>query len=343
VVKTSATFVASIDPSHARIPLPADPFQVKPQQMHGVLVVDKPAGCTSHDVVARVRRALGESRIGHTGTLDPLATGVLPLVIGRATRLASMLSGADKQYEAGVRFGWATDTYDSTGSVTSGANRSADAGCGLPSTGPEGLDIIAIEAALSAFRGTFEQTPPKFSAKKIDGVAAHRRMRRNQEVEMRAVTVSVSELVLLGYADGLAHLRVTATAGFYVRSLAHDLGAALGCGAHLESLRRTRAGEFGLDHSVPLDRIQSEGAAAARLMVPLEQLLTGVPAVVLTERGAVRAGHGNVVGPDDLRDPGQVLGTTSGAKVRLLDASGGLVGLAEPTPAGLLHPVVVLV
>ncbi len=311
--------------------------------MHGVLVIDKPPGCTSHDVVARVRRALGESRIGHTGTLDPLATGVLPLVIGRATRLASMLSGADKQYEAGVRLGYATDTYDSTGSVTSAARHSDDAGRRLAVTGLEGIDITRIEAALAAFRGTYEQTPPKFSAKKIDGVAAHRRARRNQEVEMQPVRVSVSELVLLGYADGLAQLRVTATAGFYVRSLAHDLGAALGCGAHLESLRRTRAGEFDLEQAVPLDQIQSEGAAAARLMVPLGQLLTGMPAVVLTERGAIRAGHGNAVGRDDLRDPAQALDTPGRSKVRLLSGDGALLGLAEPTPAGLLHPVVVLV
>jgi tRNA pseudouridine55 synthase len=309
--------------------------------MNGVLVIDKPAGCTSHDVVARVRRALGESRIGHTGTLDPLATGVLPLVIGRATRLASMLSGADKQYEAGVRFGYATDTYDSTGSVAPDSRYSDDPDARPPID--ELVDMAAIEAALVPFRGTFQQTPPKFSAKKIDGVAAHRRARRNQEVEMRPVTVSVSELVLLGYADGLARLRVTATAGFYVRSLAHDLGAELGCGAHLESLRRTRAGEFGLDRAVPLDRVQSEGLAAAGLMVPLEQLLTEVPAVVLTDRGAARAGHGNVVGPEDLRNPAQTVGSAWATRVRLLTGEGVLLGLAEPTPAGLLHPVVVLV
>lgn len=317
--------------------------------MDGVLVVDKPAGCTSHDVVARVRRALGESRIGHTGTLDPLATGVLPLVIGRATRLASMLSGADKQYEAGVRLGCATDTYDATGSVMTGFGGSADPGSGLHVTPdrrvppPAGLDEAVIQSALGAFRGTYLQTPPKFSAKKIGGVAAHRRARRNQDVQMTPVTVSVSELVLLGYAQGLARLRVTATAGFYVRSLAHDLGAALGCGGHLESLRRTRAGDFTLDDAVPLDRIQAEGAAAVARLLPLERLLSDVPAVGLTERGAKRASHGNPVGPADMADPALAAGASSAARVRLLDGAGTLLGIATPTAGGLLHPVIVLV
>lgn len=326
--------------------------------MNGVLVIDKPAGCTSHDVVARVRRALGESRIGHTGTLDPLATGVLPLVIGRATRLASMLSGADKQYEAGVRLGYATDTYDSTGSAERAADgidvRPSDPSRhpvkGCPTESGEGvkgcftnIDAGAIEAALGAFRGTYLQTPPRFSAKKIDGVAAHRRARRNEDVEMTPVTVSVSELVLLGYADGLARLRVTATAGFYVRSLAHDLGAALGCGAHLESLRRTRAGDFGLDEAVPLEQVQAEGRSAAGRMVPLERLLPQVPAVTLTERGATRASHGRALEPEDLSDRMPAGPAGSRVRIRLLDGAGRLLGIAEPNAAGLLHPVVVLV
>lgn len=313
--------------------------------MNGVLVIDKPAGCTSHDVVARVRRALGESRIGHTGTLDPLATGVLPLVIGRATRLASMLSGADKQYEAGVRLGWATDTYDSTGRPdrADGGGSATDVDAAGPRPAPPGIDSAAIEAALAAFRGTYQQTPPRFSAKKIDGVAAHRRMRRNQDVEMTPVTVSVSELVLLEYADGFARLRLTATAGFYVRSLAHDLGTALGCGAHMESLRRTRAGSFGLDDAVALEEVQAEGPAAWRRLLPLERLLPGVPAVTLTAGGARRASHGNTLGPADLADPDGSGPLAPGARLRLLDGDGALLGIAEPAPGGLLHPVIVLV
>lgn len=319
--------------------------------MNGVLVVDKPAGCTSHDVVARVRRALGESRIGHTGTLDPFATGVLPLVIGRATRLASMLSGADKQYDAGVRLGYATDTYDSTGVEQAGTGSSALAATthvraddGIPlRAAPHGIDSGGIEAALAAFRGTYLQTPPKFSAKKIDGVAAHRRARRNEDLEMKPVSVSVSELVLVDYTDGLARLRVTATAGFYVRSLAHDLGAALGCGAHLESLRRTRAGEFALDEAVPLEQIQAEGSAAGARLLPLERLLQEVPAVRLTERGARRASHGNALGPEDLTDAVAAARADVGVRLRLLDGAGMLLGVAEARAAGLLHPVIVLV
>jgi tRNA pseudouridine55 synthase len=309
--------------------------------MNGVLVVDKPAGCTSHDVVARVRRALGESRIGHTGTLDPLATGVLPLVVGRATRLASMLSGADKEYEAGVRFGCATDTYDAAGRVDGDPPSRLASEFAVPE--PAGIDAATIDTALSAFRGSYDQMPPRYSAKKIGGVAAHRLARRNEDVEMRAVPVTVSELTLLGYAGGLARLRITATAGFYVRSLAHDLGAALGCGAHLETLRRTRAGIFSLDAAVALATVQEEGRRAEARLLPLEALLPGVPAVVLTERGARRASHGNALAPEDLVTPGAAAAAAAGRRIRLVDGAGALVGIAEPTPSGLLHPVIVLV
>ena len=197
--------------------------------MDGVLVVDKPAGPTSHDVVSRVRRVLGTKRIGHTGTLDPLATGVLPLVIGRATRLASLLSGADKEYDAGVRLGLSTETYDAADRV------------GPPPDPPPDIDFMRVELALDQFRGTFEQAPPAYSAKKIDGVAAYKLARRHTPVQPRSVQVTVAHLALHSYDRGLAQLRVRASAGFYVRSLAHDLGQRLGCGAHLETLRRVRA------------------------------------------------------------------------------------------------------
>ncbi len=294
----------------------------------GVLVIDKPAGPTSHDVVARMRRVLGTKRIGHTGTLDPFATGVLPLVVGRATRLASFLSGEEKEYEAAIRFGLATDTYDGTRLT------------GAPVDPPPGVDARAIEDALPAFRGTFDQTPPSYSAKKIEGVAAYKLARTNKAVTLRAVTVTVGDLQLESYDQGLARVRVRATAGFYVRSLAHDLGQRLGCGAHLESLRRTRAGAFVLDAALPLAQAEADPAAAAAALVPLERLLPGVPAVVLNARGVWRATHGNDVGPDDLlhRAP-----EAAGARWRLLDGAGMLLGMAELRPGGLLHPVVVLV
>jgi tRNA pseudouridine55 synthase len=306
--------------------------------MHGVLVVDKPSGPTSHDVVAVARRLLGESRIGHTGTLDPMATGVLPLVIGRATRLASMLSGAEKTYEASIRLGRATDTFDATGRVA--GDPDAPVASTVDTPAPEGVDREAIEAALPRFRGTYEQTPPRYSAKKIGGVASYKLARRRQDAAPAAVEVTVSELVLLGYQGGVASVRVTASAGFYVRSLAHDLGAVLGCGGHLAALRRTRAGIFTLDDAVELAAL-GERTEATRRLIALDRLLPGVPAARLTPSGARRAGHGNALGPDDLAEP--VIASGSGGRVRLLDPDGKLVGLGEPRPGGLLQPVVVLV
>jgi tRNA pseudouridine55 synthase len=304
--------------------------------MNGVLVVDKPAGPTSHDVVARVRRAVGVRRIGHTGTLDPLATGVLPLVVGRAARLASLFSGSDKEYYAGVRLGLATDTYDSEGRT------------GPPPAVPASIDVPGIEAALGAFRGTYLQTPPSYSAKKIAGVAAYTLARRQQHVDLAAVPVTVRDLSLESYDSGLAYLRVRCSAGFYVRSLAHDLGAQLGCGAHLESLRRTRAGAFDERVAVTLDAVEQARGAASRWLIPLEQLLPDLPAVVLNERGARRATHGNDLAMEDM-----VAGTTvepvttpeaiASRRWRLLDAAGMLLGIAEMRPNGLLHPLVVLV
>jgi tRNA pseudouridine55 synthase len=317
--------------------------------LHGVLVIDKPAGPTSHDVVARVRRALGVRRIGHTGTLDPLATGVLPLVIGRATRLSSMLSGSIKEYRAGVRFGAATATYDAEARMTTDPSTRLAVLAGPPPPAPAGLTADQIEAALNGFRGTFDQAPPPFSAKKIDGVRAYARARREQPVAPDPVRVTVDALRLVRYEDGLAELELTCSAGFYVRSLAHDLGRRLGCGAHLETLRRTRVGEFGIDRSVPLSLVESEGAAAASRLIGLGDLLQDVPGVMLTERGAMRATQGRDLGPADAVAwgvrPGEEAPAHGGRprRWRLLDASGGLIGLAEAAPGGLLHPVCVLV
>jgi tRNA pseudouridine55 synthase len=303
--------------------------------MDGVLVVDKPAGPTSHDVVSRVRRALRTKRIGHTGTLDPLATGVLPLVIGRATRLASLLSGADKEYDAGVRLGLSTETYDAADRV------------GPPPDPPPGIDFERVGVALAEFRGTFDQAPPAYSAKKIDGVAAYTLARRHTPVQPRSVQVTVAHLALHSYDGGLARLRVRASAGFYVRSLAHDLGERLGCGAHLETLRRVRAGTFSEESATRLDAIEAEGPGAARLVVPIEHLLPNVPAVVLNDRGARRAAHGNELTPEDLTDPSAVSSRSEGGSAadrwRLMDGGGKLLGIAESRPGGLLHPVIVLV
>lgn len=299
--------------------------------MDGVLVVDKPLGPTSHDVVAKVRKLIGVKRIGHTGTLDPLATGVLPLVVGRATRLASLLSSAAKAYVADVRFGESTRTYDAD--VKFGAT-------GATPPEPEGLTRERVEEALSGFSGLISQVPPPFSAKKIGGVPAYKRARRNEDVRPAPIEVTVHAITLEHYSAGLARIRILSSAGFYVRTFAHDLGQRLGCGAHLAGLRRTRAGDFTLEEAVPLEHLEHEPESAAGHIVPLERLLLELPGARLTPRGVKRAGHGSAIAVEDLEQPTEVL---KSGKARLLDPAGMLMGIAESRDNGLLHPIIVLV
>lgn len=297
--------------------------------MNGVIVVDKPAGPTSHDVVARARRALGLARIGHTGTLDPLATGVLPLVIGRATRLAQFLTADEKEYLAGVRLGASTPTYDAEGRADAAAVQ------------PPDLPAAALEAALEAFRGTFAQVPPAFSAKKVDGTRAYRLARQDRPVEMQPVTVTVHALDLVGVERGLVTVRLACSSGFYVRSFAHDLGQRLGCGAYLETLRRTRAGQFHESAAVPLDRLERLEGPPPAYMIPPERLLAGRPGVVVSARGARRLAHGNTLEAGDLMGGQPPAGDTG--PIRVLDEAGALLAVAQVRTPGLLHPVVVLV
>jgi tRNA pseudouridine55 synthase len=311
--------------------------------MHGVLIVDKPAGPTSHDVVARVRRAIGISRIGHTGTLDPLATGVLALVVGRATRLAQFLTADEKEYIAGVRLGWATATYDAEERSVRGEG--GELTVLPPQQPPPDIGEAAVREALAAFTGTFAQLPPPYSAKKIAGTPAYLLARLHKDVELKPVQVSVRTLDMLGYRDGLATLRIVCSSGFYVRSLAHEIGQRLGCGAHLESLRRIRAGDFREAEATPLAVIQDEGVQALQRLLPLASLLSKLPGVVVNQRGAKRAAHGNALGSEDLADgeagtPGRA--DLSGP-VRVLDADGALLAIGEPGRGGVLQPVVVLV
>jgi tRNA pseudouridine55 synthase len=223
--------------------------------MDGVLVVDKPQGLTSHDVVVAARRAVGESRIGHTGTLDPLATGVLPLACGRATRLVRFLSASDKDYEATIRFGVATDTYDVTGTEVTRSERRP--------TLPE------IASALATFTGAYVQAPPPYSAKKIGGRRAYELARADTAVHPAPVRVRVDRLDLVDATQNDLVVRVTCSAGFYVRSLAHDLGVRLGTAACLAALRRTRSGEFLLTEAIDLDELVREGPAAAARIRPI--------------------------------------------------------------------------
>ena len=289
--------------------------------MDGLLVIDKPVGLTSHDVVARMRRVLGERRIGHTGTLDPNASGVLPLVIGRATRLAKFLSGGRKTYEAVVALGVATDTYDAEGTAV-GARWSGP----LPSR-------ETIERALDEFRGTFMQQPPAYSAKKIGGERSYHAARAGQAVMPDPVEVTVNALEIAAVSGEDITLHVECSAGFYVRSLAHDLGRRLGTGAHLAALRRTVCSGLTLDDATPLEHAEQSREEAMSAMLPMEAMLPEFAQVVLTDETLLRALHGGNINAS---------GAFSGP-VRLVDQVGQLVGIAEPTGMpGVLHPAVVL-
>jgi len=295
--------------------------------MDGVLLIDKPAGPTSHDVVARTRRTLDERRIGHTGTLDPRATGLLALVVGRATRLAGLLTGGKKTYEATICLGWATDTDDAEGQPL----------------GPPATDTPTdkeIDEALDAFRGTFAQRPPIHSAKKVGGRKAYDLARKQQPVELQPVEVTVSGLERLAGDGRHVSLRIEASSGFYVRALARDFGQRLGCGGHLEALRRTRSEPFAVSDALPLADAERLGPALASRLISPADALPSLPAVEVTAAGLKRAVHGNQLGPEHLTNH-WIPPASSPDPVRVLDIDGRLVALAR-SRGGALHPVVVL-
>jgi tRNA pseudouridine55 synthase len=299
----------------------------------GVLVVDKPAGPTSHDVVDRARRALRERRIGHTGTLDPFATGVLPLCLGRATRLARFLAGGEKVYRASVRLGFATTTDDLTGEPLSPAR-------------PVGAPTTAIAEALAGFVGSFDQVPPAFSARRVGGRRLYELARRGEAASGAATPVTVHALELLSRDGDRLEIELRCSAGTYVRAIARDLGERLGTGGHLVALRRTRSGSFGLSQAVSGDHLDASAAAA---VLPVAQLLPELPSVRVADRGRTLVSHGRDLGPDDV--DGAFPGPQH-AHVRVIDAAGELLALAvprsfEPGASGLprlraLHPDVVL-
>jgi tRNA pseudouridine55 synthase len=298
--------------------------------MDGVLIIDKPQGLTSHDVVAVARHCLRERRIGHTGTLDPLATGVLPLACGRATRLVRFFLSADKEYMATVRFGVSTDSYDITGMETARSGR-------VPPR-------AEVERALERLRGEYLQVPPAFSAKKIAGERAYSRARRDEQVALAPVPVRVARAELLDFTGPLARIGVTCSAGFYVRSFAHALGEIVGTGASLEALRRTRSGDFTIDHALDLERLRQSAAAVTGGWVPMERLLPRLPAVRLGEEGRRRVRHGQMVGVRHLLDGSDTVAGASDDWVRMFDEEGRLVALATTDSTGqALHPAVVLI
>ena len=312
-----------------------------PVAFDGVLVIDKPAGPTSHDIVACVRRTLSLKKVGHLGTLDPLATGVLPLVVGRATRLASLLAGASKQYDAVIRLGLITDTYDITGTVVGGADAPRPDATSAEIDGLQPSPETIAHAA-AGFVGSYPQRPPPFSAKKIDGVRAYDLARRRQPVEVTPAQVTVEALTVLSIDGPRVRCRVACSSGFYIRSLAHDLGDALGCGGCLETLRRERHGPFNLQAAVPLAQIVEKSAWVATQFVPMGSLLPSIPAVVVSDQGARRAAHGNPLRVADMV-PAAGLPLPNAGRVRVLDERGRLLAVADRRGDGTLHPKIVLV
>ncbi len=306
-----------------------------PAPADGVLVVDKPAGMTSHDVVAWARRSLGVRRIGHVGTLDPLATGVLPLVVGRATRLAALLAGGSKTYRAVIRLGLETDTYDATGTPQPGPPAAEERA--------RSLDREAADAACRRFTGVLEQRPPAYSAKKVGGVRAYRLARRQQRVDLRPVEVVVHGFDVIALRDGRLDCRVVCSPGFYMRTLAHDLGRELGCGGCLEQLRREHSGPFALEDAVDLRTAADDARTLWERLIPPARLLPELPAVVVTPQGAQRASHGNLLGPGDIDVAASRLPGSGTADVKVYDASGSLLAIAATQPGGALHPRIVLV
>jgi tRNA pseudouridine55 synthase len=303
--------------------------------MNGVLVIDKPAGMTSHDVVHRVRKILQERSIGHLGTLDPMATGVLPLVLGKLTRLAQFYTGSEKSYEGEIQFGQATTTYDADGDPVGDARHEQAAA----------LTIEQVREAAQRFRGDIQQTPPAFSAKKIQGVPAYKLARSNKPVDLTPVQVTVHELEIESFADGCARFRTRVSSGTYVRCIAHELGQALGVGAHLTSLRRTASGEFSIEDAVTLERLSevvlaraesrdtpcNEGTCEALFIHP-RRLLPRMPCVTATDDTVGMIRNGRPVNLPEL---------SRAKQVKVFQGQRNLIAIAARVAGTLFQPKVV--
>ncbi|MGA3031892.1 MAG: tRNA pseudouridine(55) synthase TruB [Terracidiphilus sp.] len=295
--------------------------------MNGLLVIDKPGGMTSHDVVNRLRKITGERTIGHLGTLDPMATGVLPLLVGKYTRLAQYFSAAEKSYTGTIRLGFATDTYDAEGEPAG------------PDSWPNSAGRVTLEevrAVAASFLGESDQMPPPFSAKKIAGTPAYKLARAGKPVELKPAPVRIDAFEIVALEGAEASFSIEISSGGYVRSVAHHIGQQLGCGAHLSSLRRTRAGSFTLDaaHTLPqLEPLAGNIAALEGLCVHPRLLLREMPAVT-----------GDNVARGRLRNGAQAnLPEFSSAElVKVFASPRELVGIAKRVAGTLFQPVVVL-
>jgi len=290
--------------------------------MDGVLVIDKPAWFTSHDVVNRVRRILQERSVGHLGTLDPLATGVLPLVAGRMTRLAQFYTASEKTYEGAIRFGFATDTYDAEGE---------------PLATPQVVKatLEQLQETAQRFTGRIRQMPPPFSAKKIHGVPAYKLARKHREVELQPVEVEIKNFELLEWDGEQARFLARVASGTYMRSVAHEMGQLLGCGAHLAALRRTGLGEFAIADAHTLEEL---GAAAKQgraqdLFVHPRKLLPEMPSVTANEENVARIRVGRAVNLPEL---------SRARQVKVFQGQSELIAIATRVAGTLFHPKIVL-
>ena len=289
--------------------------------MNGLLILDKPDGMTSHDVVAIVRRATGEKSIGHLGTLDPMATGVLPLLLGKYTRLAQFFGSAEKHYIGHIRFGFATDTFDAEGT---------------PATEPKPLTqtLAELQQLAQHFHGTMNQLPPVYSAKKINGVPAHKLARAGLEAPVKPARITIHHFVLTALEGDTATFSMSISAGGYVRSVAHELGQLAGCGAHLSSLRRTQAGSFTLEHAITIEQLKSLSTAEIESLLPHPRtLLPEMPSVTVDEQLAGRLRNGMQVNvPDFSRAP----------LVKVFTAPTEMLCIAKRVAGTLTQPIVVL-
>ena len=289
--------------------------------MNGLLVLDKPSGITSHDVVAIVRRATGEKSIGHLGTLDPMATGVLPLLLGKYTRLAQFFGQADKHYTGHIRFGFATDSFDADGTQMGEA-------VSLCQT------LEELQTLSKGFRGELDQVPPIFSAKKINGVAAHKLARAGVEVAVKPARITIHNFELTSLKDDTASFVMSVSAGGYVRSVAHELGQLANCGAHLSTLRRTRAGASSLEHAITVDQLKSATVAELEALLPHPRtLLPEMPYVTVDDQLAGRLRNGMQVNlPDFSQAP----------LIKVFTTPTDLLAIARRIAGTLMQPIVVI-
>jgi tRNA pseudouridine55 synthase len=295
--------------------------------VNGLIVIDKPGGMTSHDVVGKVRRITGEKSIGHLGTLDPMATGVLPLLMGKYTRLAQYFSSAEKSYTGAIRFGFSTDTYDGEGKPDG------------PDTWPEVCAEMTrerVRQAAARFHGEMEQMPPAYSAKKIAGKPAYKLAREGKPVELKVAKVRIDSFTITALDGAVAQFEMTISAGGYVRSVAHELGKDLGCGAHLSGLRRTQAGVFTINEAHTLEELESlagdVNALEARCVHP-RILLPELPAVTADEMSLGRLRNGAQANLPEF---------SRAQLVKVFAGQRELVGVAKRVAGTLFQPVVVM-